>query len=53
MNTFIMTSNIYTFIRPKIHGLVPISISYMTYINTNQLSLYTIKRNQICKRFLV
>jgi hypothetical protein len=32
MNTFIMTSNIYIFIRSEIRGLVPISISYITKI---------------------
>jgi hypothetical protein len=33
MNTFIMKSKIYTFfIRPKIRGIVPISISYITKI---------------------
>ena len=32
MNTFVMPSNIYIFIRPEIRGLVPISISYITKI---------------------
>jgi hypothetical protein len=33
MNTSIMNSKIYTFfIRPKIRGLIPISISYITKI---------------------
>jgi hypothetical protein len=32
MNTFIMNSKIYIFIRPEIRGLIPISISYITKI---------------------
>ena len=57
MNTFIMNSKIYTFfIRPEIRGLISISISYITKIIlisilTNYRS--TLKRNQICKYFVV
>ena len=58
MNTSIMNSKIYIFfIRPEIHGLIPISISYIHKFTLKILLTiivpHTLKRNSICKRFLV